>query len=183
MPTEPVERRRLLRVRGPETREIDDWVGVEEPLEIRVEGAPLATLMRTPGEDIELAAGFALTEGVVRRGADLGTIRHCDAADGARPESAGNAVDIGLVPGVTFDRDGLRRHLIASAACGICGRATLDALADRAAANRSTMRVARSLVASLPDRLEQAQGVFRRTGALHAAALFDATGNVLAVRE
>jgi FdhD protein len=183
MPTEPVERRRILRVRGDEASEIDDWVVVEEPLEIRVEGEPLAVLMRTPGDDIELAAGFALTEGVVRRGADLGTIRHCDEAEDARAESAGNAVEIGLVPGISFDREGLRRHLIANAACGICGRATLDALAERATTNRSTLRVPRSLVASLPGRLGQAQGVFRRTGALHAAALFDGEGRALAVRE
>jgi FdhD protein len=183
MPSGPVERRRLLRVRDHEAREDDDWVVVEEPLEIRVGGEPLAILMRTPGEDVELAAGFALTEGVVRRGADLGTIRHCDDKAGGPGEGGTNVVEIGLVPGVAFDRDGLRRQLIASAACGICGRATLDALADRAGPNRSSMRVPRSLIASLPDRLAQAQGVFRRTGALHAAALFDAEGRALAVRE
>jgi FdhD protein len=183
MPSEPVERRRLLKVREQEVREDDDWVVVEEPLEIRVGGEPLAVLMRTPGDDIDLAAGFALTEGVVRRGTDLGTIRHCDDAAAGPGVTGGNVVEIGLVPGVVLDRDGLRRHLIASAACGICGRATLDALADRAGPNHSTMRVPRSLVASLPDRLAQGQGVFRRTGALHAAALFDAAGRALAVRE
>lgn len=183
MPSEPVERRRLLRVRDREVREDDDWVVVEEPLEIRVGGEPLAILMRTPGDDIDLAAGFALTEGVVRSSADLGTIAHCDDPAAGPGVTGGNVVEIGLVPGVDFDRDGLRRHLIASAACGICGRASLDALADRAGPNHSTMRVPRSLVASLPDRLAQGQGVFRRTGALHAAALFDARGRALVVRE
>jgi len=183
MSSEPVERRRLIRVRQQEVGEDDDWVVVEEPLEIRVGGQALAVLMRTPGDDIDLAAGFALTEGVVHRGADLGTIGHCEDNAAGPGADTGNVVEIGLVPGVVFDREGLRRHLIASAACGICGRATLDALADRASPNRSTLRVPRSLVASLPDRLAEGQGAFRRTGALHAAALFDARGRALVVRE
>jgi FdhD protein len=183
MASEPIERRRLLRTRGDGTREVDDWVVVEEPLDLRVGGETLAVLMRTPGHDVELAAGFALTEGVIRSAADLGTIRHCEEAPGDSPQGGTNVVEIGLVPGVEFDREGLRRNLVATAACGLCGRATIESLATRALANPATWRVPRSVVASLPDRLAGAQGLFRRTGALHAAALFDAGGRPLAVRE
>src|SRR5262245_29743564 len=144
--------------------------------------------MRTPGHDVELAAGFALTEGIVRSFADLGTIRHCDdAVEGHDSEGhgrePGNIVEIGLAPGVTFDREELRRSLPVSAACGLCGRASIESLAHRAPTIQTELRVPRSVIASLPDRLSEEQGVFRRTGALHAAALFDAAGRLLAVRE
>jgi FdhD protein len=195
--SEPLERRRLLRIRAEATREDDDWVVVEEPLEIRVAGDPLAVVMRTPGHDVELAAGFALTEGIVRSFADLGTIRHCndvaqegDAGDGGEADQGGgdgreaaNVIDIGLAPGVEFDREEMRRYLPVSAACGLCGRASIESLSRRARPNQNDLRVPRSIIASLPDRLSAEQGVFRRTGALHAAALFDAAGRLLAVRE
>lgn len=188
MPREPVETRRILRLRGGAAREEDDQVVVEEPLEIRIGGEPLAILMRTPGHDLELAAGFAITEGVVASFAGIGTLRHCDGAGtdasvppgNAHPE---NAVEIGLAPGVTFDRERLRRNLVASAACGLCGRAALDALGERARVNTTRFTVPAAVLLALPERLAESQAIFHRTGALHGAALFDAAGTPLVVRE
>jgi len=182
MGTEPVESRRILRLRGGVAREEDDQVVVEEPLEIRVEGEALAVLMRTPGHDLDLAAGFAITEGVVASFAAIGTLRHCRGR-GGEDEHPENAVEIGLVPGTPFDRERLRRNFVASAACGLCGRAALDELGARARVNGERFQVPASLLATLPDRLIESQAVFHRTGALHGAALFDVAGAALVVRE
>ncbi len=182
MGTEPVESRRILRLRGGAAREEDDQVVVEEPLEIRVEGEALAILMRTPGHDLDLAAGFAITEGVVASFSAIGTLRHCRGR-GGEDEHPENAVEIGLVPGTPFDRERLRRNFVASAACGLCGRAALDALEERARVNRERLQVQASVLATLPDRLIEAQAVFHRTGALHGAGLFDVAGAPLVVRE
>ena len=182
MMRDPLESRPLLKVRGAAASVVDGWVVVEEPLEIRVEGDTLAVVMRTPGADLELAAGFALTEGVIRSAADLGTIRHCP---DARPEAAGgaNVVEIGLAPGVTLDRERMRRALLTSAACGVCGKASLEALATQARPVTSALRVERTVLGALPERLAGAQDVFRRTGALHAAGLFSASGELRICRE
>ena len=184
MMDEAVETRPLIHVRGDAASEQQDWIVVEEPLEIRVAGDTLAVVMRTPGHDIELAAGFALTEGVIRSAADLGTIRHCAEApnrdaDGDRR----NVVEITLTPGVVLDRDRLRRALLTSAACGVCGKASLEALATQAKPVQSRLRVEKSVLATLPDRLAAAQGAFRRTGALHAAGLFSSAGELRVCRE
>ena len=179
MTHEPAKRRSILQVRGDRLRRIADWVVVEEPLEIRVSGEPIAIIMRTPGSDIDLAAGFALTEGVVRSAVDLGTIRHC----GEGPDEDQNSLDIRLAEGVTFDPESLRRNLMASAACGLCGKASLEALATQARPLRSGPSVRRKILASLPDRLLEAQVSFGRTGALHAAGLFSVDGSLIVCRE
>ncbi len=179
MDGDPVARRTILRVNDDDRTEADDWVVVEEPLEIRIGGDSLAVIMRTPGHDIELAAGFALTEGVIRTASDLGTLHQC------RSEGEGplNVVEIGLAPGAGFDRERLRRNLMASAACGLCGKASLEALATQAKPVRSELRVRRETLFALPDRLLAAQAGFGRSGALHAAGLFDAEGALLVCRE
>jgi FdhD protein len=174
-----LERRTLLKIRGGRRVMAEDWVVVEEPLEIRVQGESLAVLMRTPGDDLELVAGFALTEGVVARFADIGTLRQCR----SDPGHDRNVVDLGLAPGVGFDAARLRRSLVASAACGICGRTSLEALAARARPVATTLRIRRAVLEVLPGRLLRAQAAFGRTGALHAAALFDAGGRLLVCRE
>src|SRR6266540_4013331 len=166
MSREPVERRTLWKIRLGRRREISDWVVVEGPLEIRVDGLSLAVIMRTPGHDIELAAGFCLTEGVVRSIGDLGTIRQCVSEDGQM-----NVIDVSLSPGVVFDQQRLRRSLMASAACGLCGRASLEALATQASPVESGLRVRRRVLELLPERLLAAQESFGRTGALHASGL------------
>lgn len=178
MSRKPIERRTLWKIRQGRRREISDWVVVEEPLEIRVDGSSLAVIMRTPGHDIELAAGFCLTEGVVRSIADLGTIRQCGSEDGQM-----NVIDVSLSPGVVFDQQRLRRSLMASAACGLCGRASLEALATQASPVESSLRVRRRVLESLPERLLAAQESFGRTGALHASGLFDPEGRLRVCRE
>jgi len=179
MPREPVESRTLWRIQDGGVRELSDWVVVEEPLEIRVEGEGLAVIMRTPGHDVELAAGFCLTEGVVKSFDLIGTIRQCR----SDTDEEMNAVEVSLAPGTGFDHERLRRNLMASAACGLCGRASLEALATQATPSRSSLRVRREVLQALPDRLLRAQETFGRTGALHASGLFDAEGQLLICRE
>ncbi|HKN47724.1 MAG TPA: formate dehydrogenase accessory sulfurtransferase FdhD, partial [Candidatus Polarisedimenticolia bacterium] len=174
MRQDSISSRTILRVRDGQGVEADDWVVVEEPLEIRVDGTSIAVIMRTPGHDLELAAGFALTEGIARSAADIGTLRQC--RSGPEGGEALNVVDIGLAPGVSFRSDTLRRNLMASAACGLCGKASLEALATRARRIDSAVRVSREVLQSLPDRLLRSQASFQRTGALHAAGLFDSEG-------
>jgi FdhD protein len=179
MPRNPVENRTLWRVKEGRRSEVTDCVVVEEPLEIRVEGASLAVIMRTPGHDIELAAGFSLTEGVIRSAAEIGTIRQCSSEEGDEL----NVIEIRLAPGTSFDADRLRRNLVSSAACGLCGRASLEALATQARPLSSSIRVRREVLESLPDRLKGSQDSFGRTGALHASGLFDAAGELRMCRE
>ncbi len=179
MSLDPVESRTIRRLRDGRNAEVDDWVVVEEPLEIRVDGESLVVIMRTPGHDLDLAAGFCVTEGVVRTIGEIGTMMQCRSGE----DDALNVVEVGLAPAVSFDRDRLRRNLMASAACGLCGRASLDALATHARPVASGLRVPREVLASLPDRLLPAQGAFGRTGALHASGLFDATGRLRVCRE
>ena len=145
-----------------------DAVAVEEPLEIRIAGEPVAVTMRTPGHDEELALGFAVGEGL-------------DPVD-ASPTSdfAANTVELRVR---AFDPDRLRRHFYTSSSCGVCGKGALDAVAVSAPAVASTLSVDAGLLASLPDRLRGAQPVFARTGGLHAAGLFAADGSLLCVRE
>ena len=160
-------------------RESRDWIAVEEPLEIRVRGESLAVIMRTPGHDLELAAGFALTEGIVASLSELGTLRRCRSAD----DTPLNVVDIGLADGALFDPTRMRRNLMTSAACGLCGRASLEALATQARPAGAGPRVSRAVLESLPERMLGAQASFGRTGTLHASALFDTRGRLLVCRE
>jgi FdhD protein len=178
MAREPVEQWTLWTIRKGRRREISDWVVVEEPLEIRVGGESLAVIMRTPGHDIELAAGFCLTEGVVRSLHDIGGIRQCGSEDGTM-----NVIEVSLSPGITLDHQKLRRNLMTSAACGLCGRASLEALATQASPVTSGLRVRREVLEALPGRLLAAQESFGRTGALHASGLFDPEGRLRVCRE
>src|SRR5262245_22309746 len=144
MSRDPVERRSLWTVRQGRRLETSDWVVVEEPLEIRVGGESLAVIMRTPGNDVELAAGFCLTEGVIPSADRLGTIRQCGDGDGPM-----NVIEVELAPGAGFDHRRLRRNLMASAACGLCGKASLEALATQASPVTSDLRVRRDVLESL----------------------------------
>ena len=175
-------RRRILRIcvaAGPDgqaaTDARADLLAVEEPLEIRVGGQPLAVTMRTPGHDIDLAAGFLATEGVIGSAGDLARITMCD----------GNVADVTLAPGVTLPMERLQRNFITTSACGVCGKDSIDAIRVRARYDVSAdqVRVAPAVLAALPDRLREAQRVFASTGGLHAAGLFTAGGTLLALRE
>jgi FdhD protein len=145
-----------------------DRVAVEEPLEIRIGGRPVAVTMRTPGHDEELALGFCISEGLQPTEARL-------------PEDlAVNTVD---VDASGFDPERLQRSFYTSSSCGVCGKGALEAVAVEAPRVESELRLPLALVASLPDRLREAQAAFEVTGGLHATGLFSATGEPLCVRE
>jgi FdhD protein len=145
-----------------------DRVAVEEPLEIRIGGRPVAVTMRTPGHDEELALGFCLSEGLRPSGARL------------PDDLAANTVDVDA-PG--FDPARLQRSFYTSSSCGVCGKGALEAIAVEAPRVEAKLSVPLSLVASLPDRLREAQAAFAVTGGLHATGLFSAAGGPLCVRE
>jgi FdhD protein len=152
-------------VRLPGARTERDAVAVEEPLEIRINGEPVAVTMRTPGHDEELALGFCLTEGLAPRAASLPA------------DLAANTVD------VEADGSPAPRNFYTSSSCGVCGKGALEAVAVEAAPVESELRVGAALVTALPDRLRAAQAAFAATGGLHATGLFSANGELLCVRE
>jgi FdhD protein len=158
-------------------------VTVEEPLEIRVAGETLAVTMRTPGHDFDLAAGFVLAEGIVRTAAEVGKIVHC-----GRPgeDGYGNVVDVHAAPGVAFDVDrstSARRGTLTTAACGVCGRRTIDDLLERCGTVTDGTRFPVALVSEIPAALRRGQALFSETGGLHAAAVFGTDGRLLLLRE
>jgi FdhD protein len=160
-----------------------DELAIEEPLEIRVRGRAVSVTMRTPGHDDELAAGFLLSEGIIRAKTGILRIDPCSRADAA-PAAAANVLNVQLDPLVPVDMDRLTRHVFASSSCGICGKATIDAVHGQfAAIPGAGPTVEAELLLKLPDLMRQAQSTFARTGGLHAAAVFDVTGTPLAVRE
>jgi FdhD protein len=160
-----------------------DELSVEEPLEIRVAGEPLAITMRTPGHDHELVAGFLLAEGLIRTRADLGTMLHCGQL-GA--EGYGNAMDVLPAPGTVLDVEALghtRRGTLTTAACGMCGRVLIDDLLARLAATPVCAPIPRAFIAGLSNELRAHQPSFDRTGGLHAAGLALPGVGFLTVRE
>ena len=191
-------RRRVTRLEvGAAPRVREDRLAAEEPLEIRLAGRPLAVTMRTPGHDIELAAGFLVSEGVVHQRDDVSTVRYCAGAtgpvDGSLVGVAGgsegntyNVLDVRLAPGVAVPETGLERSVYTSSSCGVCGKASIDAVRTRSAYDVSSdpVVVDAELLAAMPGRLRAVQEVFEQTGGLHAAGLFDGTtGELLVARE
>ncbi|MFR9803387.1 formate dehydrogenase accessory sulfurtransferase FdhD [Pseudonocardia sp. RS010] len=178
-------RRSVLRLAadGSERRR-PDTLTVEEPLELRVDGAPLTVTMRTPGHDVELAHGFLLTEGVIGAAADLVTARYCDSVD-AEGRNTYNVLDVALAPGVEPPDTSVERNFYTTSSCGVCGKASLDAvkLKSRFSPAADPVRVPWEVVGALPDRLRSAQKVFDSTGGLHAAGLFASDGSLLVTRE
>lgn len=155
-----------------------DRVAAEEPLEIRVNGQSVAVTMRTPGHDDELAAGFLFTEGLIESGDEILEIAHCPDVD---PEAEGNTLDVRLRS--SPDLASLTRHVFTSSSCGVCGKATIDAVFQNRPAIENRITVSPDLLLSLSDKLRAAQDTFDRTGGLHASALFDAEGELLLLRE
>jgi len=162
-----------------------DLVAHEEPLEIRVNGFSLALIMRTPGHDHALTIGFLKTEGVIQSPEDIASLRHC--TEFSTPEAEDNVMQVVLRPEVTFDPKQLRRYFMVGSACGVCGKASLEAiLAERGPESRlieTDVRLSSAVLYHLPERMRKAQSGFNLTGALHAAALFDTEGTLLCVRE
>ncbi|TFD73963.1 formate dehydrogenase accessory sulfurtransferase FdhD [Cryobacterium fucosi] len=179
-------RRKVVRLtvgHTPITRE--DLLAVEEPLEIRVNGRSLAITMRTPGNDFDLAAGFLVSEGVITKGEHFFAARYCA---GATDEGLNtyNVLDVSLAPGVSPPDPSLERSFLTTSSCGLCGKASIDAVRTRSSfpVADDPVRVDAELLTSFPDQLRTMQTVFEKTGGLHAAALFDgATGRMLVLRE
>lgn len=155
-----------------------DVVAREEPLEIRVEGRSVAVVMRTPGHDVELAAGFLVSEGVVKRPRDLLEISQCPVT----ADSRGNVVDV-LLGGAVVDWDSLTRHVFSASSCGLCGKTSIDSVFQQFAPVEADWQVGVELLAELPSKLRAVQETFDKTGGLHACAVFDLQGELLVVRE
>lgn len=157
-----------------------DLVAVEEPLELRVGGRSVAITMRTPGHDRELAAGFLLSEGIIRHEDDLLDVLLCrDLAE----NQESNAADAVLAPSVAVDFARLTRHVFTSSSCGLCGKATLDSIFRAFAAVDKGPTFSAHALAAFPKALREAQPIFAETGGLHASALFSRTGELRCVRE
>ena len=169
----------IVRVSGGRRSAARDRAAAEEPLAIRLHGQPFAVVMRTPGADRELAAGFLLAERIVRGADDLGTIEYCRDA-----RTHENTVNVTLVDPQTVVRALQHRRDVASnASCGVCGRQTIDALAADLPPITAPLRVAASTIARLPGPLRAAQRGFDETGGLHAAGLFSPDGELRDVAE
>ena len=182
----PTTRIRVREISGSVSRDRRDDVATEDPLEIRLtalDGArkTIAITMRTPGHDFELAAGFLHGEGLVAPGG-IAAIAYCTDED-LPPEARYNTVTVRL-RGPIPDLPALDRHFLTSSACGVCGSASLDVLHDRCSPlPPGTLEVTPEILYGLPDKLRKAQGVFGKTGGLHAAGLFTADGTFVALRE
>jgi FdhD protein len=175
----------IRKYKGNAFEDTSDLLAVEEPLEIRVEYGPLkqrkskniSITMRTPGADEDLATGFLFTEGVVGNASDIFSVKGWD----------NNLVMVSLQPDFHFDVQKLERHFYTSSSCGICGKGSLDAVKTAVSENcllsGSPWIIRPAVVYMLPEKLRQAQETFDATGGLHACALFDAQGNLMAVRE
>jgi len=165
-----------------------DLLAGEEPLGIRVDGTALTMTMRTPGDDVELAAGFLVGEAIVRGRDDIAAMKVCDGTTCGHvdhsDEEIGNIVDIALAPGVAVT-SGARRSFMTTSACGVCGKTSIDDICvlPQAPLSADTTVFSPEVIASLPDRLREAQRVFSSTGGLHAAGLFTASGELLVARE
>ncbi|MBV9271549.1 MAG: formate dehydrogenase accessory sulfurtransferase FdhD [Candidatus Eremiobacteraeota bacterium] len=175
-----------LRVENGNARETAELIATEEPLEMRLNAGSqsrrLGVTMRTPGNDLELAAGYVFSEGIVRSREELDEITYC-LDDDITEEQQYNVVSIRLRSSAMPEIGGLERRVVTSSACGVCGRENIEALLERCAPVLSDLTVDAAFVGALPDRMRGAQRIFEATGGLHAAAIFDRDANVRVVRE
>jgi FdhD protein len=170
----------VVRVRGAQRGTATDQAATEEPLEIRLQRQPFVVIMRTPGADRELAAGFLLAEKVISGPDDIGTIEHC--VDGGA--QAENVVNVTLTDPERADTAlGDRRHVTANASCGLCGRRTIESLLTGVPPVAFGWTITAAALAALPDRLRTAQAAFDATGGIHAAGLFTPDGSALDIAE
>ena len=182
-----VVRRRIWRVDGKATTPAHDTLATEEPLEIRLlfgeEVVPVSVTMRTSGHDFELAAGFLFTEGIIPGREAIDRMEYCV---GPVAEQQYNSIGVRLRPGTPLDRTRLERHFYTTSSCGICGKASLDSIRTQVPSWHiapDTPRVSPETIARLPDVLRAGQGVFDRTGGLHASGLFTPDGTLISIRE
>ena len=172
----PTERARIVRVRDGVRSELPDVLAAEEPLEIRLEGEPVAVTMRTPGHDTELAVGFLSGEGIVRAG-DVASVLECRSDEGD-----GGVANVELAAGAR-PSGGWQRNFYATSSCGVCGKASIEAVRVAADPLPTGAAVERAALEALPASLREAQAVFDRTGGLHAAGLFTCDGELEILRE
>ncbi len=156
----------------------EDVTAREEPLEIRVEGRSVAVVMRTPGHDEELVAGFLVSEGVIKSARDILEISQCPSTGNTH----GNVVDV-LLGAVVVNWDNLTRHVFSASSCGICGKTSIESVFQSFPPVTSDLRVSPDLIATLPAKLRAAQETFSQTGGLHASAIFNEHGEMLVLRE
>lgn len=173
----PTEVTRFAMNRPPERS--PDMLAVEEPLEIRVRGHAIAVTMRTPGHDEELAAGFLLTEGVLKDRNDLLEIARCQ----AEGSTAGNILNVFLAPDVPLDMERLTRHVFSASSCGLCGKASIEAIHQSFPPITRSFELPIDILLTLPRKLRAAQKTFDQTGGLHAAGIFTARGELVVARE
>jgi FdhD protein len=173
----------VTRVRGGARTTDADRAATEEPLEVRLHNRPFSVIMRTPGSDRELAAGFLLAEGVIGNADDLGTIEYCTDPAADHPE---NIINVSLTNASAESLERLlaeRRNVTTNSSCGMCGRLTIDSLRTNAPALVAPWTIPASTVVEIPDRLRKAQAVFDETGGLHAAGLFTREGTLETIGE
>ena len=173
----------VVRVRDGVRSADRDRAATEEPLEVRLHNQPFAVIMRTPGADRELAAGFLLAEGVLKTADDLGTIRYCTDPSAEHPENIVNARLMNGSPQALEAMLAERRNVTTNSSCGLCGRLTIESLRTNLPPLTASWSVPAATVLELPDRLRQAQAVFEETGGLHAAGLFTREGRLETVAE
>jgi FdhD protein len=154
-----------------------DELAAEEPLEIQVDTRPVCVTMRTPGHDEELACGFLITEGIIQNRRDLSRIQPYPR------NQQGNVVNVFLSPGLSVNFAQLTRHVFASSSCGLCGKATIEAVHGHFKPVTAKLSVSAKVLLGLPDRMRKSQETFARTGGLHAAAIFTARGKLVVLRE
>ena len=170
--------RRVLKIgAGGEARRARDRLAVEEPLELRVAGRPVGVTMRTPGNDVELAIGYCISERLVARPDNVEAVRFC-APEGQAQEF--NVLTVDLRPGVPVPDPSLDRLAVTSSSCGVCGKASIEAVtAACPTVAGDGLAVPSRVLSAIPGRVREAQRVFEQTGGLHAAAVCDAEGGVL----
>jgi FdhD protein len=177
----PAVTHRVVKVREHGVAECQDHLAVEEPLEIRLGGLSLTVTMRTPGEDEELVAGFLFSEGIIAGADDLDVIARYRGPDGD-PDDA-NVMNVLLRGDVKVAKDRLRRNFVASSSCGLCGKATIDAIRAALPPVESDLTISVDRLNRLAAAMHDAQATFEKTGGLHAAGLFDAEGRLIVLRE
>jgi len=174
-------RHRIVKVRDQGASECQDHLAVEEPLEIRLGGTNLSVTMRTPGEDEELVAGFLFSEGVITGADDLDVMARYRGPDGDPDD--GNVMNVLLKGDLRVAKDRLRRNFVASSSCGLCGKATIEAIRASLPPVKSDLVISVERLNRLAATMHDAQSTFEKTGGLHAAGLFDADGRLLVSRE
>lgn len=173
----------VQKIEGGSSTSFQDLLAIEEPLEIRIGSKTISLTMRTPGHDFELAAGFLFTEGILQNFHQIHKIRRSET--NGNPRQAGNSVTVELSPDVEVDFERLQRHFYTTSSCGVCGKASIEALETQGCPvlPRDSPIFDAAVIHRLPEILRREQAVFERTGGLHAAALFDAKGNLTLLRE